>query len=245
MDSFMTDWSQLSHAYGCAEDIPALLDRLETDPDADWNDLWSALCHQGTVYSASFAVLPWLMALATDGDEDTRLDALFLAGAIMAGADQPHGAGAVRQRYATEIAQLLRMANERRRTLHDCTDYLYLLHAIVAFEGVPGGCEALEGLGNGVYAVSCPACATALFIVIGDDGYFSTSGDHVLKDDVTKTPLRPANPESLNGVGRRLHGIALADGQHDAAAAMTYLFGTALCTSCGAAFCVADQVGRA
>lgn len=54
----MTDWSQLSHAYGTAEDIPGLLDRLEPDPRSPvWNDLWSSLCHQGTVYTASYAAL--------------------------------------------------------------------------------------------------------------------------------------------------------------------------------------------
>ncbi|MEU1734209.1 hypothetical protein [Streptosporangium sp. NPDC020145] len=163
----------------------------------------------------------------------------------MAEADQPHGAGDVRQKYATEIAELLWMATEHRRVLHDRTDYLYMLQAILGFEGVPIWCENLEGLVIGEYEVSCPTCETTLFIVISGDEHFSTSGDHALEDDVAKTPLHSADPKSLRGIGRRLYEVALTDGRHDVAAAMTYLFGNARCTDCGTGFCVADQVGRA
>ncbi|WP_445277460.1 hypothetical protein [Streptomyces sp. DSM 41033] len=79
----MTDWSQLSHAYGSAEDIPALLDQIASEPSPErWNDLWSALCHQGSVYSASFAALPWLADVANGDDREQAVSALNLAGAI-------------------------------------------------------------------------------------------------------------------------------------------------------------------
>ncbi|TAA46564.1 hypothetical protein [Pseudoxanthomonas winnipegensis] len=62
------DWTQLRHAYGSAEDIPALLRQLRNFPDESnpqsepWFSLWSALCHQGDVYPASFAAVPHLVA---------------------------------------------------------------------------------------------------------------------------------------------------------------------------------------
>jgi hypothetical protein len=63
-------WAQLHHAYGTAEDVPALLQRLEDDPrpksspqEEPWFSLWSALCHQGDVYSASYAAVPRLVAI--------------------------------------------------------------------------------------------------------------------------------------------------------------------------------------
>jgi hypothetical protein len=65
------DWTQLRHAYGDASDIPALLRQLETMPAAEgnsepWFSLWSALAHQGDVYTASFAAVPYVVdALAT------------------------------------------------------------------------------------------------------------------------------------------------------------------------------------
>ena len=66
-------WSELQHAYGSAADIPGLLRQLESFPPSDdykdepWFTLWSALCHQGDVYSASFAAVPHIVRiLASD-----------------------------------------------------------------------------------------------------------------------------------------------------------------------------------
>ena len=59
-------WNSLQHAYGVASDIPALLRQLESLPDSKgesepWFSLWSALAHQGDVYSASFAAVPHII----------------------------------------------------------------------------------------------------------------------------------------------------------------------------------------
>lgn len=64
-------WSELQHAYGAASDIPALLRQLADLPSSEndsepWFSLWSALAHQGDVYSASFAAVPHVIeALAS------------------------------------------------------------------------------------------------------------------------------------------------------------------------------------
>jgi hypothetical protein len=57
------EWANLHHAYGPASDIPRLLRQLNTLPIADgnaepWFSIWSALAHQGDVYTASFAAVP-------------------------------------------------------------------------------------------------------------------------------------------------------------------------------------------
>ena len=66
-------WSELRHAYGVASDIPALLSQLASYPseasyqDEPWFTLWSSLCHQGDIYSASFAAVPHIVrALAAN-----------------------------------------------------------------------------------------------------------------------------------------------------------------------------------
>lgn len=54
----MTEWASLRDAYGSAELVPALLAAIEeagTDDGDLWVGLWSRLCDQGTVYSASYA----------------------------------------------------------------------------------------------------------------------------------------------------------------------------------------------
>src|SRR5262245_34408364 len=58
-------WATLHHAYGAATDTPALLRRVAMH-DADdevWEGLFSSLAHQGTVYQASAAAAPFLIAL--------------------------------------------------------------------------------------------------------------------------------------------------------------------------------------
>ena len=57
-------WAELRTAYGAAGDIPEMLRDLESVPnskdyrDEPWFSIWSALAHQGDVYSASFAAVP-------------------------------------------------------------------------------------------------------------------------------------------------------------------------------------------
>ncbi|MFD9454472.1 hypothetical protein ACFWBC_15485 [Streptomyces sp. NPDC059985] len=80
------------------------------------------------------------------------------------------------------------------------------------------------------YEVPCPGCQSMLFIVVGERGFFSTSGDYALSaDDLATTPLRPGDPAGLDGIARRLHEVAVADGQREVAEALTFVFGHATC----------------
>ncbi len=60
-------WSDLRHAYGSAENVPGLLRQLRALPRATdaraepYFSLWSALCHQGQVYTASYAAVPHIV----------------------------------------------------------------------------------------------------------------------------------------------------------------------------------------
>jgi hypothetical protein len=73
-------WGELTHAYGEASDIPALLrDLKDAPPPADsqsepWFSLWSALCHQYDVYTASYAAIPHVVSLAADKPRGERLE---------------------------------------------------------------------------------------------------------------------------------------------------------------------------
>ena len=60
-------WSDLLHAYGPAADVPGWLAAAAgLPPGGGWRaepyfSLWSALCHQGDVYTASYAAVPHLV----------------------------------------------------------------------------------------------------------------------------------------------------------------------------------------
>ncbi|MFC4907716.1 hypothetical protein [Actinomadura gamaensis] len=61
------DWSSLDHAYGSADDTPDLLRALAAN-DEGWSDAlheyFSAIVHQGTVYSATARTIPFLVQIA-------------------------------------------------------------------------------------------------------------------------------------------------------------------------------------
>src|SRR5258708_18158617 len=63
------DWGGLCHAYGDADDVPgALRSLLSPDPKAREQaigEVYGSIWHQGTVYSASAAAVPFLYELLT------------------------------------------------------------------------------------------------------------------------------------------------------------------------------------
>lgn len=69
------DWKSLTHAYGEASDVPKLIRALVSDHpgkrEGALDALFSTIWHQGTVYSASPAAVPFLIELlASEGQED-------------------------------------------------------------------------------------------------------------------------------------------------------------------------------
>jgi hypothetical protein len=81
-------WSELSHAYGSATDIPALLKELATYPPQEsadsepWSSLWSALCHQGDAYSGSYAAVPHILNIAAANPANVTFSFFSLPQAI-------------------------------------------------------------------------------------------------------------------------------------------------------------------
>lgn len=87
------DWSALEHAYGSAGDTPGLIRRLRRE---DWpeavEDLLTSILHQGSVYSATLAALPYLVEVALDAGAPGRLGALqilYFYGQSVTSADSP------------------------------------------------------------------------------------------------------------------------------------------------------------
>jgi hypothetical protein len=61
-------WADLQHAYGPADDVTELLQALLSgDADEALDELFSSLCHQGSVYSASVYAVPFLARIAAAG----------------------------------------------------------------------------------------------------------------------------------------------------------------------------------
>ncbi|EEF63456.1 hypothetical protein [Pedosphaera parvula] len=100
-------WFLLQHAYGDASQessapscwsaksgfgdfstMPSIMDCLRSlqanpEPQSDhgvepWNTLFSSLCHQGTIYSASFAAVPHILEIGLQAAEKGEIDIGFL-----------------------------------------------------------------------------------------------------------------------------------------------------------------------
>ncbi|MFF6807536.1 hypothetical protein [Streptomyces sp. NPDC012616] len=115
---------------------------------SDWTELWSRLCHQGTVYSASHAALPALRDMARQWSPADRQQPLLLAGAIAASTDQPYGEQDPHVAYASEMSDLLQLTEEALRDASLSDDpgtYVYLLAALLGFEDVEVWGEQLDG----------------------------------------------------------------------------------------------------
>jgi hypothetical protein len=83
-------WRNLSHAYGGASDIPHLIKQLKTAPppkdekSEPWFSLWSSLCYQNDVYTASYATIPHIVAAAESKPVKHRLEFFSFIGAVEA-----------------------------------------------------------------------------------------------------------------------------------------------------------------
>lgn len=87
------DWSKVTAAYGPAVQVPELLRHLYSQDQALRQqavaDLWSALCHQETVYEASAVAVPFLFEAAREAPftPSERHEVLGLLAAIGRGED--------------------------------------------------------------------------------------------------------------------------------------------------------------
>jgi hypothetical protein len=243
----MTDWSRLTHAYGTAEDVPGLLGQLGPDLQTlAWGELWSRICHQGTAYSASYAALPALTRKARAWPASGRTGPLILAAAIIASTDRPRGQPDPHVAWPAQLAELAALTEEALRNpglAGDPVTYVYLLQALLAFEGAGAWGRELVGLNDGEYQVACPRCGAENLIAFGEYGHFSTlDGMYMNHADAGRMPLRAADPQALEGLAARLHARVLADGHPGLADQLTYVFGTAQCAACGTLFRVDEAV---
>ncbi|MGI5451901.1 hypothetical protein ACQEWB_01685 [Streptomyces sp. CA-249302] len=233
------DWAELTHAYGSAEDIPGLFARLGgAEDDAVWGELWATLCHQGSVYDASWAALPVLADIARGRAPGEPFQAVVLAGAIIVGGEDR------RPRHAREIGELLDVTRDMLAVPgHTGPVFVNLVQSALAFEGVGVWSEALEGVNSEEFQLECPECEAGLYVAFGGYGTFVSAEDYVGgQTPQARGELTPAAPERLAGLGARLYGEAVAAGQPEVARALTYVFGEGRCPSCDTVFSVAQEV---
>jgi hypothetical protein len=242
-ETFMTDWSILEHAYGKAADVPLLLADLSPDPTANvWADLWSRICHQGTVYSASFAALPILADIAEGWKPADRCQVLVFAASILASDDVVGHRDDLLRPVASVIPRFQGLCLESLAAPNaPQNDFIYLLQAARAFNGDRVWGQLLDQLADGEFSGTCPLCGVELYMVIGKHGYFTTAEDWV-RGPAKSRSIIAANPDAMHPVGEWMFQQAQKSGQVEVADRMRYVFGSSTCPSCSESFQVSDAI---
>jgi len=133
----MINWADFTHAYGSAANMPKLLELARRAPaggpytEEPWFSLWSSLCHQGDVYTASYAAVPELVAIAQArmGEHAVARECILLAGAIELERARPLGVEPptvpleILDVYEEALAEGARMAERLLETERD-PDYV-------------------------------------------------------------------------------------------------------------------------
>lgn len=148
-------WRELRHAYGNAADVPDLLRALarSTEPkegsrDHLWFSLWSSLCHQGDVYTASYVAVPHIVHLASETKALVDFAFFQLPTAIEVarrsgrGPDVPE---AYADDYHSSIARLVENVSLHR---NEAWDQPMLLSATAALAVAKGHVKVAEALLN-------------------------------------------------------------------------------------------------
>lgn len=138
-----------------AADIPALLRKLasSTGPkasyqDEPWFSLWSSLCHQGNVHTASYAAVPHIVRTASEAIAPVNFAFFHLPAAVEVARQTGHGPG-IPEPYAgayhPAITQLVENVAAHRS---EAWDQSMLLSAAAAQAVAKGHIDVAEALLN-------------------------------------------------------------------------------------------------
>lgn len=148
-------WARLAHAYGSAEDIPALLEILREDRGSrpgeateTWFGLWSSLCHQGDAYTASYAAVPHLVDIAMGAGGPIDFSFYQLPAAVEIARRTGHGPPIPPDLVEPYEQAVTRLADLVGRQLHVPWDRWTLYSALTALAVAKGHIDIAEALLN-------------------------------------------------------------------------------------------------
>jgi hypothetical protein len=183
-------WKELRHAYGSAENVPALIRAIsdETSPNysdhpakarnspTPWDEVYSSLCHQGSAYSATYAAFSHLVEIGENGGVAMRAETLLLAGTILIHNNPDSIAIDLVPDFEAAIARTRKrsLSTVREARLEHRGTLAHLLQAFGAlrFPRSVYVCS-LDRLYEGDWEVevdSCPQCREYIFVEMGDKG---------------------------------------------------------------------------
>lgn len=234
-------WGELDHAYGKANDIPALLEALRACEllPGRWQDeplssLWQSLCHQGDACSAAQAALPHLVDILSGRPAREGETVMHLVGAIVASAHRgPQVIGCLSDAYNSaraRAAEVIHAWLAQGPVDHRTAFVLLTDHASVSGENLLA--RALMALEPGEVDFVCTGCSYRGMFGMGDDG--------IEIDPIEWARRAPASGEgNTNPV---YHKWAVDLGQSALARQIADFDSTFLCPECGRELRLVDAI---
>jgi hypothetical protein len=145
-------WSELSHAYGDAADIPQLLAELESLPpnvesEAEpYFSLWSALCHQGDVYAGSYAAVPHIVRIMGTAPERVPWTLFLMLACIEIARFKGRGPAMPPDLQVDYSAALARIPELVAGAARATWDHWYCGAALAAVAAAKGFCQFAEAV---------------------------------------------------------------------------------------------------
>ena len=240
------DWDKLEHAYGPAGDVPALLEKLTpNETDSVWDDLWSRICHQGTVYNSSYPTLPYLDAVAKEWSIEGKISPIFLASRIVSSSDAPDNKDKLLAPYMDSVESLKKLTKEllKQKGLSQ-SDYVYLLQSALSFEDESILGDRLEDINSGEFPGYCPHCDEYLYILIGEYGFYVSSEDWINKSSIEKQEIISCSEDKLPTLGRWLVENARDSNQEMLSQWFPYIFGKSICPKCSSGIDIYESISN-
>jgi hypothetical protein len=120
------------------EDLEARAASARSPEDEPWGSLWSALCHQGDVYTASYAALPHIVRIGMNVQGPVDFSFLMLPARIEIARAQGSGpaiSDELRPAYAEAVNRLPECVYQQSKYAWDLTTTQAAACAIAASKG--------------------------------------------------------------------------------------------------------------
>ncbi|WP_103109265.1 hypothetical protein [Brevibacillus reuszeri] len=254
-------WGKLTGPYSSAENVPVLLQQLMRQYSQEiFDDLFQEhLFHQNTIYTATYAAMPFLAQIAcSTSDAEVRKELFINCGVIEASRDERDGdpfpeswaelveeAGSsvcteLYREYLEAIGKLKTLTKEVFSYAADASidemEKRYILVADAAYRGSHSVANMLMTFMNGdEYVAVCPACAEDVFIWPHEDNSAEIlqafEDDPVFHTDQEAHVIVPVTSFEDEEV-RALAERAEAIGEQTLVRHLHYLAGETVCPSC-------------
>jgi hypothetical protein len=160
-------WETLRDAYGDGTELAGWLDELTAelrDPTL-WDELTSRICHQNTVYTATYAAVPHLVAYAADQSAQGRIEPLVLVGLSHTCSfldDAPDIPPDLSDAYEKAIEEASRLLPDCLHAARTESEFRYVQAAIAATHGFIDLAFVTESLDC---ALRCPSCENIIDVM--------------------------------------------------------------------------------